>query len=412
MVSTLTWIDYDSVAHEKSLQMIRSFHEPESRDELGLGAIRDSFSDRLFPGTSTLHTRLRYMLFVAWTYKECEHQQYQSRIFGARAEDIERNLIQPLISSVDPDGGVFGNEAGSELKRLPSSAYWGSLGSWGIRTINASQRQYEREIDRIYERNRKAKLQADDRDSGDSDQQHHLESGTRTWHSGLPEPPQGFPEELENLDFSLTVNEAEFILDRLQTSHPYSLLYALACGGALQPVAEPWLLDSPQITEDQRGLLNDGRQFSTVMHGAALLYNHLLASQRKSEEWTGLYEGKLQDWNKSLDLNEIGKWSLDEFWEPHQKDGLHRITSATKEFVREWVDTTLELNGRVISSNKAGSLIRKRERIVKKNRSRFDNEALLRQWNGSSATGIMTYRWERAQQFLKDLHRGLGVSTS
>ena len=145
------------------------------------------------------------------------------------------------------------------------------------------------------------------------------------------------------------------------------------------------------------------------MHGAALLYNHLLASQRKCEEWTDLYEGKLQEWNTSLDLDELGNWSLDAFWEPHQKDGLHRITSATKEFVREWVGTTLDLKGRVQSSNKAGSLIRKRERIVKKNRSRFDNEALLGQWKGSSATGIMTYRWERAQQLLKDLHRGLGV---
>ena len=40
------------------------FQEKESRDELGLGSVRDSFADQLFPGTSTIQTRLRYTLFV------------------------------------------------------------------------------------------------------------------------------------------------------------------------------------------------------------------------------------------------------------------------------------------------------------------------------------------------------------
>ena len=44
----------------------RFFRIKESRDELGLGAIRASFADALFPGTSTIQTRLRYMLFVPW----------------------------------------------------------------------------------------------------------------------------------------------------------------------------------------------------------------------------------------------------------------------------------------------------------------------------------------------------------
>ena len=45
------------------------FQERESRDELGLGAIRDSIADHLFPGTSTIQTRLRYMLFIPWLFR-------------------------------------------------------------------------------------------------------------------------------------------------------------------------------------------------------------------------------------------------------------------------------------------------------------------------------------------------------
>lgn len=41
-------------------------NEPGTLDELGIGSIRDTFSDELFPGTSTIQTRARYFLFVPW----------------------------------------------------------------------------------------------------------------------------------------------------------------------------------------------------------------------------------------------------------------------------------------------------------------------------------------------------------
>jgi len=48
------------------------FTEKESRDELGIGSIRDAIADILFPGTSTIQTRLRYMLLLPWMYRELE----------------------------------------------------------------------------------------------------------------------------------------------------------------------------------------------------------------------------------------------------------------------------------------------------------------------------------------------------
>ncbi len=35
------------------------FREEEARDGLGIDAVRDALSDLLFPGTSTIQTRLR-----------------------------------------------------------------------------------------------------------------------------------------------------------------------------------------------------------------------------------------------------------------------------------------------------------------------------------------------------------------
>ncbi|UUT36597.1 DUF6361 family protein [Microbacterium elymi] len=48
------------------LEIIDLFREPGTVDELGIGAVRDALSDILFPGTSVLHTRLRYVLFIPW----------------------------------------------------------------------------------------------------------------------------------------------------------------------------------------------------------------------------------------------------------------------------------------------------------------------------------------------------------
>jgi hypothetical protein len=63
-VSAIAWVDFDEAERERAQRLMQLFTEQDTRDELGLGAIRDSISDHLFPGTSTIQTRLRYMLFI------------------------------------------------------------------------------------------------------------------------------------------------------------------------------------------------------------------------------------------------------------------------------------------------------------------------------------------------------------
>ncbi len=72
------------------------FRERETRDELGLGAIRDSIADHLFPGTSTIQMRLRYMLFIPWLYRDLERRDSTEAQLRALAREAEcqsaRNL--------------------------------------------------------------------------------------------------------------------------------------------------------------------------------------------------------------------------------------------------------------------------------------------------------------------------------
>jgi Family of unknown function (DUF6361) len=66
MPSAFGWLDTDNEQRRKMLEVIDLFNEEGTVDELGIGSIRDALADALFPGTSVLHTRLRYVLFIPW----------------------------------------------------------------------------------------------------------------------------------------------------------------------------------------------------------------------------------------------------------------------------------------------------------------------------------------------------------
>lgn len=68
MPSLVAWLDSTPEEQKAARELVAMFSDKESRDELGIGPIRDAFSDLLFPGTSVLQTRARYYLFVPWCY--------------------------------------------------------------------------------------------------------------------------------------------------------------------------------------------------------------------------------------------------------------------------------------------------------------------------------------------------------
>src|SRR5690625_5457401 len=66
MTSVFGWMATDAEQSRRMMEVVDQFRDSTTIDDLGLGGIRDAFSDTLFPGTSTLHTRIRYALFVPW----------------------------------------------------------------------------------------------------------------------------------------------------------------------------------------------------------------------------------------------------------------------------------------------------------------------------------------------------------
>src|SRR5215218_1774492 len=200
MNSTFTWLDHSERDRRRMLEVIDRFRESEARDELGFGVVSGTFSEMLFPGTSTLQTRARYFLFVPWIYGYLEDRGVGSDRIWQRARDMEVRLISTLLASDDKER-VIGSRSRANLQRMPSSIYWHGLRKWGICQFPGSQDQYHRHLDAYYATLPKSRARTDDGEP--------LEDGfSSNWHTGLPSPPEEF---LYNSSLRLTYPEATYL---------------------------------------------------------------------------------------------------------------------------------------------------------------------------------------------------------
>lgn len=423
--SFISWVDHDQTARQQAYKLMASFSDHDSRDELSIGTIRDSISDYLFPGTSTIQTRLRYILLIPWIYTHLEDLRFRASQFGSRAEDLERSLIKPLISA-DDSAGAFGKTSKEKVKRLPSSVYWSALSVWGIRKIDLSQGQYHNQIGQIYKlRNSHAAKLSRNISHGDSNDDQSLQT-IITWDTELPSSPKGFPETLEGLDFQLIGDEAAYLREKLMVSNEsininhsgLSLLGELVKRPINLDDKYPWgkIITSEASTINSE-LLEHARMFSFLIHGAHLLYNLMVAEKSKEDyldengevsKWDDYivrYEEELLKWHKDSQMSDISTWPIERFWEIIKHPG-HDISKAIP-FVESWRSIVLESTVKVEESSEARELILNREKR-KRDKSRLHNKGARSRWGGQSATGRLTYRWSNVKVLLEDLYKGLG----
>ena len=368
------------------------FEEKESRDELGLGPIRDSIADHLFPGTSTIQTRVRYMLFVPWIYTIVEESDVSPDQLMQVARDREINLIDALRAGGEEEG-VIGRFAHVQLQRLPSSVYWNGLRSWGIRTFAGSQEAYFASLPAL-RRHRPRKRSASD--FPDDAIRNHA-----SWCADLPHRPDSL---LERAEFKLSGDERDFLIDRLVNAQPDSLLAHLAKAGRHADCDFIW--EHPDYTsfpDAARRLIKHADVFSAVMHGAALLYNLMLAERRENEEWIDRYRRGLSDWRETeFDRTAVSLWSLYDFWRCIEHEG-HRIRGRARQFVYRWCELADEHVGEIADLPAARTLVEEREKALKGSQSRFVNRTVLDKWGGRSGADRLGFRWREANSHIRDL---------
>lgn len=388
-MSLLAWIDFDEAERARVQRIMALGQERDSRDELGLGAIRDSISDHLFPGTSTIQTRLRYMLFVPWLFQNLEGKDVPVAQLAVEARNLEVRLGQALQAGGETTG-VFGRDAGPRLQRLPSSVYWSGLGTWGIRSFTGS-------IDSLFEAlRRRARWRA----PSEGEERGEDMRLPPLWSPSLPKSPTGM---LENTTFSLTTDEAQFIVDRLVATHPNSLLTWLARQEQAAECEYIWL--HPHLADfpaQSKQLVRHAEVFSSVMHGASLLYNFALSKLREREDWVAGYRAQLATWAGEVDLEAVHGWRLEDFWSKILHPA-HAISPIARRFVAEWRELVLAGPQWLAESPVAQQLVQRRETNLKKNQSRYTNRGVRDRWGGASGALRLRFRWNEAQSHLHDI---------
>ncbi len=400
MASSFTWLDYSEQERRKMLDVIGQFREQDTRDELGIGAVRDAFADLLFPGTSTIQTRAKYFLFVPWIYLDLERRKTPSNQIASKVRQKEISLIDVLADSDDPDGTI-GIQARKNLQRLPSNIYWQGLGTLGIRFFSGSQEQYHRYLDTFY--------LSRDRNQRNDDGEPIEGKISSNWHPGLPQSPGDFP---EKVSLKLTVREAEYLYDRIMARVPRTLLAFLVDRGKDQvPVEFPWEhAQFGELPAHIREQLEHGRNFSEVIHGAALLYNLMLAEKKNLEELIAEYRQEIETWVSLITGRQdtLTDWVRKRFWEI-VISGNGRVTYPTRLFIDKWLDTVLSpqtLAG-IGDDKQVRQLIFERERLLKRSLARLENPRALELWNGAAGTQRLNYRWTVSQTIISDILTGL-----
>jgi hypothetical protein len=115
MGAAIAWLDTSPEEQRRVRELIALFAQNESRDELGIGQIRDA----------------RYFLFVPWIYQDGMRHGHRGQQLKAWADKQERRLIEALRDTGDVDG-LIGRLAGPAVKVLPSTIYWSGLIRYGI----------------------------------------------------------------------------------------------------------------------------------------------------------------------------------------------------------------------------------------------------------------------------------------
>lgn len=404
MVSTISWLDQSAEEQRRVRELVGLFSESESRDELGIGQVRDVFSNRLFPGTSVIQTRTRYFLFIPWLFQQHQAKRRSGADLLRRVQESERQLIATMLAA-DHKEGLIGRDAGTRVKTLPTSIYWNGLQQFGVLRQPVGP-------DAITSTNAGG---ASDLDAEDE----RADRAPSVWHPTLPDPPDGFPAEVPG-GFALTAAEAAWFRDLTLERSPGTLLAHLMAANS-SPDADssaPWA-DSVAVgaPEPVASLLEEARRFSLVMHGAALLYNLLLAEAYEAAGYDAItaptedYREQLAGWSEEVAANRdaLAAWDFEPWWADIQL-GNPRIGPLTRTFIREWLELTHTAGSAgIVDHAQARILIKNRERVTKKGQARLANDRLLRAWNGASGSRRLVYRWGTVRRLVADVVEALEV---
>lgn len=396
MPSTIGWLDTTAEQQRIAREMVSLFMVSESRDELGIGQIRDVMSNWMFPGTSVLQARARYFVLVPWCHLVAEQRaRRRGRDLAQHVREVQLEMIETMRRDHPDAEGLIGKQAGRSLKGLPRDLFWTGLVTFDIRRSESelprAAGHVEGEVTEMASRHPTA------------------------WDPDLPPVPRNFPDEVPG-GLDMSAEEAQWLYERMRANREDTYLAHLL---ALDPqlisqATAPWEV----ATKTTFASVQHARQFSLVMEGASLLYNLLVAERYEDHpdlnrlDGGGLdttYRDKLAGWGERLTSTAPPRaWDLDDFITAVDARN-RRISHRTWAFVIDWVTLLRDEGpGAVADSPEARRLITARESRKGAKSRLTDNSKTLETWSGNSGSGALTFRWDTIQTLVLDVNQGHG----
>jgi len=415
-VSAIGWVDFSSEHREKVKSVIDLLSTPGVIDELGIGVIRDSFSDSLFPGISTIQTRGKYFITVPRIFKDYEklpaHKRRRRKLADFLNEQ-ENACMEAMVANHanDRQDGIIGEsfaDKQGEVQRKPSSVYWTGIRQFGLiqtkMSLQAFCRKFANPDQPIQDL-----VQGSDKNKGDDPDA--AEQANETING-----PSYEENWIDHLTAYLTHEEASFLFQQIGASVPSSLLGQILLDSEVRQrfLAFPneWNFTTLADEEIFRGQFADGlqriisaaRDFWQLMDGAHIRYNCLLQERHGTSGLRDAFEAKWDEWKADLSSFSWARWETEFLWEL-TKHHHRRVREHTIQFVESWIDGIQEN----ATPQSLDELVTRQERFNKKSRARLNPtaEESIGKWVGIDD---LNYRLNVARTIIRDIDTGLTAS--
>lgn len=416
-MSSIGWIDFSSEHREKVRTVIGLLSAPGVVDELGIGIVRDSFADRMFPGLSTIQTRAKYFTLTALLirdYQVSERAKRNPRTLERYLADEEKACRISLVSrhgdgrqSMGIIGSSFGIENRRDVVRRPSSVYWNGLRLFGfISPQHLSLAEFGRRLSDERKQLR-ALLEETKNERGDD---HDAEDNSQRLRIRTPEIDADY---WDKLSIDLTREEAVFLREQIVGRQRDSLVgqilkddsvidqvLQLQESASFDEFSELPFIDGLK-SEEIRSTVCHARDFWRIMEGAHIRYNCLLqdagfgTSELKDE-----FDGKWEAWRERI-ADFFPQWDSSFMWALVHRHGS-QPKDYTRMFINGWIEQAQQGGGNIAICN---GLVEKQERLNKKNRARLrpGNKEAVNSWIGLDR---VEYRLPQVLRIIRDIREG------
>ncbi len=343
--SGLGWIHFSDTTRRRVLKVIDLLGEKGTIDELGIGVVRNAFSNELFSGMSTIMTRARYFYTVPYlligylrTSPNISVTKFMRDSEADIMEALTRTYSNPekerIIGHTIAQKNLKIGKRVQELVRKPSEIYWGGMRTFGMFSKTHSFAQLCQAINQGKYLNKSKDNLGNDKESGDD------ESGHEKWLDlfEVPYIPSWNQEQLE-----LSQAEAEDFKQKISETMPGSFLTTILANTEFTD--EFLSLDSfkqlphtaffSSLRSHNAKVITTAIQFWDLLEGAHIRFNVLL--QNKPNQTSPIsFEEEWEDWlNNTVNTFDWESFDINFLWKI--VGGRSRINSYTQHFIDNWI---------------------------------------------------------------------------